>query len=94
MTCSCTTLYWITDGRRVFLVEAQSPEDLEAERQPSRRNSSSHRPRKDKGPHKIEYRQPALMPCATGEARRGFPAPLSRLGRGAGGEGERLTPDS
>jgi RES domain-containing protein len=56
MTCSCTTLYRITDGRRVFLVEAQSPEDLEAERQPSRRNSSSRRPRKDKGPNKIEYR--------------------------------------
>ena len=42
--CSCSTLYRITDGRCVFVVEAQTPEDQEAERQPSKRSSSPRRP--------------------------------------------------
>jgi hypothetical protein len=49
LTCSCSTLYRITDGRKVFLVEAQTPEDKEAERQPSKRSPSPRRLRRDKG---------------------------------------------
>jgi hypothetical protein len=56
LTCSCSTLYRITDGRKVFLVEAQTPEDEAAERQPSKRSSSPRRPRKDKGSKKVDYR--------------------------------------
>jgi hypothetical protein len=56
LNCSCSTLYRITDGRCVFLVEAQTPEDEAAERQPSRRSSSPRRSRKDKGPKQVDYR--------------------------------------
>jgi len=57
LNCSCSTLYLITDGRKVFLLEALTPEDEEAERQPSKRSSSPRRPRKDKGPtKKVDYR--------------------------------------
>ncbi|MGG6240304.1 hypothetical protein ACQ4N7_16900 [Nodosilinea sp. AN01ver1] len=43
-TCTCTTLYRITDGRRVFLLEAQHPDMLEPENKPSRRKPPSRRP--------------------------------------------------
>ncbi|PSR16014.1 hypothetical protein C8255_20040 [filamentous cyanobacterium CCP3] len=43
-TCTCTTLYRITDGRRVFLLEAQHPDALEPETKPSRRKPPSRRP--------------------------------------------------
>ncbi|WP_035986028.1 hypothetical protein [Leptolyngbya sp. KIOST-1] len=42
-TCTCTTLYRITDGRRVFLLEAQHPDMVEPDR-PSRRKPPSRRP--------------------------------------------------
>ncbi len=41
--CTCTTLYRITDGRRVFLLEAQHPDTLEPEHRPSRRKPPSRR---------------------------------------------------
>ena len=56
LNCSCSTLYRITDGRQVFLVEAQTPEDEEAERQSSKRSSAPRKPRKDKGSKKVDYR--------------------------------------
>jgi hypothetical protein len=56
-TCSCLTLYRATDGRRVFLVEAQHPDALEPEHKPSRRKPPSRRSM-PKGPdsNSIEYR--------------------------------------
>ncbi|MBD2106384.1 MULTISPECIES: hypothetical protein [unclassified Nodosilinea] len=42
-TCTCTTLYRITDGRRVFLLEAQHPDSLEPENKPSRRRLPARR---------------------------------------------------
>ncbi|MFQ4138831.1 hypothetical protein PGN35_021205 [Nodosilinea sp. PGN35] len=42
-TCTCTTLYRITDGRRVFLLEAQHPDALEPESKPSRRKLPARR---------------------------------------------------
>ncbi|HSM81765.1 MAG TPA: hypothetical protein VLS96_08765 [Nodosilinea sp.] len=42
-TCTCLTLYRITDGRRVFLLEAQHPDTLEPEHKPSRRKPPSRR---------------------------------------------------
>jgi hypothetical protein len=56
LNCSCSTLYRITDGRKVFLVEAQTPEDEESERQSSKRSPSPRRSRKDKGSKKVDYR--------------------------------------
>lgn len=56
LNCSCITLYRITDGRKVFLVEAQTPEDEEAERQPSKRGSAPRKPRKDRSSKKVDYR--------------------------------------
>lgn len=41
--CTCTTLYRITDGRRVFLLEAQHPDSLEPENKPSRRKPPARR---------------------------------------------------
>jgi hypothetical protein len=57
-TCSCSNLYRATDGRRVFLVEAESPEDQqESDRKSLRQKSSSRRPRpKDRETPKVEYR--------------------------------------
>jgi hypothetical protein len=42
-TCTCTTLYRINDGRRVFLLEAQHPDSLDPEQKPSRRRPPSRR---------------------------------------------------
>lgn len=57
MTCSCATLYRITDGRKVFLVEAQSPKSAESERQSPRQRSASRRSSsQDSPPRKVEYR--------------------------------------
>ncbi|MGB3309921.1 MAG: hypothetical protein WBG32_05000 [Nodosilinea sp.] len=42
--CTCTTLYRINDGRRVFLLEAQHPDTLEPEHRPSRRKPPARRP--------------------------------------------------
>jgi len=56
LTCSCSTLYRITDGRQVFLVEAETPEDENAARQPSKRSPSPRRQRKDRDTKKVDYR--------------------------------------
>ena len=56
-TCTCATLYRATDGRQVFLVEAQPPDTVGSERASTRpRPASRQRRPKDNAPQKIEYR--------------------------------------
>ena len=46
-----------TDGRYVFLVEAEPPEPVERERSSTRPSSTSRRPRpKERRPVQVEYR--------------------------------------
>lgn len=57
LTCTCSNLFRATDGRCVFLVEAEPPEPMERERTSSRPSSTSRRPRpKERNPVKVEYR--------------------------------------
>jgi hypothetical protein len=57
-TCTCITLYRITDGRRVFLVEAQHPSTLEPDHKPSRRKPAARRsmPKGQDPISPVEYR--------------------------------------
>lgn len=56
LVCSCSTLYRVNDGYRVYLVEAQTPEAEEEARKPSKK-SGSRRPRpKESRSSQVDYR--------------------------------------
>ncbi|PSN17590.1 hypothetical protein C7271_16930 [filamentous cyanobacterium CCP5] len=57
LICSCSTLYRVNDGYRVFLVEAQTPEDEEESRKPPKKKSGSRRPKPKEGRStQVDYR--------------------------------------
>lgn len=58
LSCRCLTLYRPNDGTRVFLVEAQEPEQIEVTERRSLKPRTSKRPHKnrDRSGHQINYR--------------------------------------
>lgn len=54
--CACSTLQRATDGCQIFLVEAQSPEDLETEGKSGGKSAHRSKPKPKGARRDVEYR--------------------------------------